>query len=113
MHDSAPGTTPQVIDEMVRRIVSSFAPEKVILFGSYARGEAGPDSAVDLLVILRGPLQKRGKRLAIRARLHGMGMAKDVVVVTPEEVEAHKDLAGSIVRPALLEGRVLYDRTAA
>jgi len=100
------------IDEMVRRIVASFSPEKVILFGSHARGEAGADSDIDLLVVLRGPLKRREKRLAIRTALHGMGTAKDVVVVTPEEVDAQKELAGSIVRPAFLEGRVLYDRTA-
>ena len=100
------------IEEMVRRIVASFAPERVILFGSHARGEAGPDSDIDLLVVLDGPLKRREKRVAIRTVLHGIGTAKDIVVVTPEEVNAQKDLPGSIVRPALLEGRVLYERPA-
>jgi predicted nucleotidyltransferase len=112
LNDAVKSSTDARIDEMVRRIVASFSPEKVILFGSHARGEAGADSDVDLLVVLSGPLKKREKRLAIRTALHGMGTAKDVVVVTPEEMNAQKDLAGSIVRPALLEGRVLYDRTA-
>ena len=112
MNDRVERTQGHQIDEMVRRIVTSFSPEKVILFGSHARGEAGADSDVDLLVVLSGPLKRREKRLAIRTALHGMGTAKDVVVVTPEEMDAQKDLAGSIVRPALLEGRVLYDRTA-
>jgi predicted nucleotidyltransferase len=74
--------------------------------------EAGADSDIDLLVVLSGPLKRREKRLAIRTALHGMGRAKDVVVVTPEEMDAQKDLAGSIVRPAFFEGRILYDRTA-
>jgi predicted nucleotidyltransferase len=97
---------------MVRRIVASFSPEKVILFGSHARNEARADSDVDLLVVLGGPVKRREQRVAIRAALHGMGTAKDIVVVTAEELVAQKDLAGSIVRPALLEGRVLHDRTA-
>jgi predicted nucleotidyltransferase len=112
LNDAVKSSTDARIDEMVRRIVASFSPEKVILFGSHARGEAGADSDVDLLVVLSGPLKRREKRLAIRTALHGMGTAKDVVVVTPEEMNTQKDLAGSIVRPAFLEGRVLYDRTA-
>ena len=112
MNDRVKCPTGAQIDEMVRRIVASFSPERVILFGSHARGEAGADSDVDLLVVLGGPLKRRETRLAIRTALHGMGTAKDIVVVTPEEMDAQKDLAGSIVRPALLEGRVLYDRRA-
>lgn len=112
MNDASDGSTGALIDEMVRRIVAAFSPERVILFGSHARGEAGVDSDVDLLVVLRGPLKRREQRLAIRGALHGMGTAKDIVVVTPEEFEAQKDLAGSIVRPAALEGLVLYARAA-
>ena len=98
------------IDEMVRRIVAQFAPDKIVLFGSYARGQAGPDSDVDLLVIKPVTGSRRAERVAIRAALRGMGVAKDIVLATPEEVEDSRGMAGTLVRPALREGKVLYER---
>jgi len=112
------GTSPEIaasaqekIQEMVRRIVERFHPEKIILFGSYARGTAGLDSDVDLLVVKSVVGPKQQERLNIRLALRGIGLAKDVIVVTPEEVERDKDLVGTIIRPALREGKVLYERT--
>jgi len=105
-----PEVVREKIEQMVRRIVVRFDPEKIILFGSHARGTAGRDSDVDLLVILRNPGSKRRKRLEIREILHGIGLAKDIVVATPEEVERERDLIGTIIRPAVHEGKVLYER---
>lgn len=101
-----------IIDEMVRRIVERFQPEKVILFGSYARGTAGPDSDVDLLVIMAVSGSKRAKMTEIYGSLSPMGLPKDIIVATPEEVERFRGIPGTIIRPALLEGKVLYERTA-
>jgi predicted nucleotidyltransferase len=100
------------IQEMVRRLVARFHPERIILFGSHARGEAGPDSDVDLLVVLSGPLSKKEQTIEVRLALRGVGVAKDVFLATPEEVEAHKDLPGTLVYPAMREGKVLYERAA-
>jgi len=100
------------VREMVRRIVERFGPEQIILFGSHARGTAGPDSDVDLLVVLRDPGSRRQKCLEIRVALHGMGIAKDVVVVTPEDIRRGRDLPGTLIRSALREGKVLYERAA-
>lgn len=99
------------IAEMVRRIVERFNPERIILFGSHARGTAGPDSDVDLLVVLHAD-SKRGLTTEIHRLLGGIGIAKDVIVVTPAEVERYRDIPGTIVWPALHEGKVLYDRAA-
>jgi len=96
------------IREMVRRIVEKFAPEKIVLFGSYARGDAGPDSDVDLLVVMPVPGSKWKKSVEIGVALHGMGIPKDVIVATPQEVERKKDVIGTIIRPALKEGRMVY-----
>jgi len=98
------------IQEMVQRIVAQFAPETIILFGSHARDNAGPDSDVDLLVIKPVTGSRRRERLAMRVALRGMGMAKDILLVTPEEVETYRELPGTIIRSALQEGRVLYER---
>lgn len=96
------------IEAMVQRIVRQFAPHQVILFGSHARGDARPDSDVDLLVVMPVEGSKREKQIEIRIALHDFHIPKDVVVVTPEEVARKKDVVGTIVRPALREGRVLY-----
>jgi uncharacterized protein len=98
------------IQEMQRRIVALFDPEKIVLFGSYARGGAGTDSDVDLLVVLRDVTARREKRLDIRTALHGVGVAKDIVVASPDEMERYRDVVGTIIRPALLHGKVLYER---
>ncbi len=100
----------KIIAQMVQRIVAEFDPQKIVLFGSFARGTAGPDSDVDLMVVMPVQGSRRQKRVAIRTALSGMGLAKDVIVVTPEEVERYRDLAGTLIRPALREGKVLYER---
>lgn len=97
------------IQEMVRRIVEGFDPEKIILFGSQARGDAGPDSDVDLLVIMDTDSKKQATR-EIRMALDAMGIPKDVAITTPDEFERLKDIAGTIAYPAHHEGRVLYER---
>ncbi len=100
------------IAEMVRRIATRFQPQKIILFGSYARGEAGPNSDVDLLVVMPPHGSKRERAVEIYGLLAGMGLAKDVIVVTPEEFEAYSDAPGTVIRTARQEGKVLYDRAA-
>ncbi len=99
-----------LIQEMVRRIVETWNPDKIILFGSYARGLAGPDSDVDLLVVLPLNGDRRTIRLGIRRALSGMGLSKDIVVATPQELERYRECPGTIIRAALGEGNVLYER---
>ena len=105
-------TVQRAIDEMVRRIVRRFRPEKIILFGSHARGDAGPDSDVDLLVVMRVRGSRRKKATEIELALAGLGVPKDLLLVTPEQVERDRDQLGTIIRPALREGKVLYERSA-
>jgi predicted nucleotidyltransferase len=100
------------IAEMVRRIVERFHPERIILFGSYARGMAGPDSDVDLLVVMQPQGSKRRRAVEIYGLLAGMGVPKDVIVVTPEEFEAYRDAPGTVIRTAWHEGKILHDRAA-
>ena len=96
------------IEEMVRRIVERFRPDQVVLFGSYARGEAGPDSDVDLLVVMPVSGSKREKSIEIALALHDIRVPKDIIVVTPDTVERQRDVVGTIVHPAIKEGKVLY-----
>lgn len=96
------------IRKMVRRIVRQFAPDKIILFGSHARGDAGPDSDVDLLVVMPVSGSTRQKAVEIGVALHDIRVPKDVIVTTPEEFEWRKDTIGTIEWPAWREGKVLY-----
>ena len=94
--------------EIVCRIVHVAAPERIILFGSAARGEAGPNSDLDLLVIKPGRYHRGRVTDAIYRSLIGVGEAVDIVVVTPEDVERYRDALGLVIAPALREGRVIY-----
>jgi predicted nucleotidyltransferase len=100
------------IAEMVRRIVERFHPERIILFGSHARGTAAPNSDVDLLVVMQPQGSKRRRAVEIHGLLAGMGIPKDVIVVTPEEFEAYRDAPGTVIRTAWQEGKILHDRAA-
>jgi predicted nucleotidyltransferase len=105
-----PAEVEETIQEMVRRIVEGFHPEKIILFGSRARGNAGPDSDVDLLVVMNTE-SGRQSDIEIRIALDAIGIPKDIIVITPDEFERRKNIVGSIAYPAHHEGRVLYDRS--
>jgi predicted nucleotidyltransferase len=100
-----------LIDRMVQRIVKRFHPDKIILFGSQARGDAGPDSDVDLLVVMPVEGSITEKRLEIRLALPDLLVPVDVVLTTPEDFAWRKDVVGTIEWPATREGKVLYART--
>ncbi|MBM3266564.1 MAG: nucleotidyltransferase domain-containing protein [Candidatus Sericytochromatia bacterium] len=100
----------EFLPAVVERIVRNFKPDRIILFGSFARGEAGPDSDLDLLVVLPEVHHRRDQAVAIRQALADLPVSKDVVVATAEEIERDRHRIGSIIGPALSEGRVLYER---
>jgi predicted nucleotidyltransferase len=99
------------IDEMVERIVRQFDPQRIILFGSHARGDAGPDSDVDLLIVMPVAGSAREKAIEIGVALHDIRLPKDLIVTTPEEFEWRKDTIGTIEWPAWHEGKTVYART--
>ena len=97
----------KVMDDIIRRIVKVAQPEKIILFGSSARGTASADSDIDVLVVKRC-VQRRDIAGKIYQELIGVGRAVDVVVVTPEDIERFRDSPGTVICPAIKEGRVIY-----
>lgn len=99
------------IRKMVNRIVRQFHPERIILFGSQARGDAGPDSDVDLLVVMHVNGSPLDKSVEIRVALHDIRVPKDIIVTTPEEFAWRQDVVGTIEYPAVKEGKVLYARS--
>ena len=96
------------LSEIIRRIVKVAAPEKIILFGSAARGEMGPNSDVDLLVIKRGRFHRGRLTEKIYMKLFGVGQAVDVIVVTAADVKRYGDCFALVIYPALREGKVVY-----
>jgi len=100
----------EIIEEMVRRVVEHFAPERVILFGSRATGEGGPDSDADLLVVMRCKVSPREQAVEIRRALADLPLPKDIIVVTPEYFSRYRDVVGTVVWPAVREGKSLYER---
>ena len=102
--------TDHILQNMTERIVQTFDPIRVVLFGSRARGEEHAGSDVDLLVVLPKVENKREVAIAIRRLLRDIPIAKDIVVTSPQEIARRGNLVGSVLRPALREGRVLYER---
>src|SRR5437868_2202776 len=99
---------PKILADVIRRVVAAAHPERIILFGSAARGEMGPDSDLDLLVVKRGKFDRRLLTNRIRRNLRGADSAVDLVIVTPEEVERYRNSFCLVVAPALAEGKTVY-----
>src|SRR5438093_12032179 len=99
-----------LLEEIIRRILAVSAPEQIILFGSYARGEPSPDSDLDLLVIERDVEAPRRESVRLRRALRGLLVPIDVIVATPQQIQRHRNTIGMIYGPAVREGRVLYER---
>ena len=101
-------TPMQLLDRVIARIVEVAQPDRIILFGSAARHAARPDSDLDLLVIKRGVPSRRQLAQTIYRALVGIPVPVDVIVVTPEDIEAYQDGVGTIIGPAVREGREVY-----
>ena len=99
------------LPEIVERIVERFDPLRVILFGSLARDELGYNSDIDLLVVLERVEDKHRATVELLRALKDLPVPKDVVVTTPEEIDRRGDLVGTFLRPALREGKLLYERS--
>ena len=101
-------TTGEWIPIVVERIVRDFHPLQIILFGSQARGEARPNSDIDLLVVLPTVSDKRRAAVEIMRVLRDLPVGVDVLVTTPGEIARRGQVVGTVLRPALREGKVLH-----
>ena len=101
-------TLSSITEEALARVLSVVRPERVILFGSWARGEAGPDSDLDLLVVTSFEGSRNEVGLALLKALVDLPVPKDVVVLRPEEWERKKRIPGTVAYPAFHEGVELY-----
>ena len=99
---------PQVLDDLVRRIVEVAHPRQIILFGSAARGDMGPNSDLDVLVVVPDETPRRQTTQTIYRHLIGLGAAVDVVVATESDLLQYGDNFSLVYYPALREGRAIY-----
>ncbi len=102
----------QVLHKAVKRLVERFEPDRIILFGSQARGTADDRSDVDLLVVCPATGRRRDLMVGMDRALGSLDIARDIVVLTPEEFERDRHIPGTVARPASLEGKVLHDSAA-
>jgi uncharacterized protein len=103
--------TPQKVQAAVDRIVETARPLRIILFGSYVRGQVHRNSDLDILVVADDPVENpRQESVRIRRALRGIGMPMDILVVADHRLRELADAPGLIYREALREGKVVYDR---
>ena len=109
MKEAVQPTNDPVLAEIIRRLVEAYKPLRIYLFGSKARGDAGPDSDYDLMVIVPddATLERRRSRLAYQV-LWGTGSAADVLVWPREAFDSRLPLRASLPATIQREGRLLY-----
>ncbi|MBI4965162.1 MAG: nucleotidyltransferase domain-containing protein [Desulfomonile tiedjei] len=104
----------EITANMVREIVKAVNPEKIVLFGSRARGDFHEGSDIDLLIVESEPFGEKRSRRKEMARLWkilaGFPISKDLLVYSRDEVEYWRDSLNNVVAKALREGKVLYER---
>ena len=102
-------TDERLIAEAGRRLAAATEDARVILFGSYARGDAGPSSDLDLLVIEPEAPTPRAESARLRRELRDLEVALDVIVVSAKQANELGAISGTIVNEALQTGRVLVE----
>ena len=99
---------PRTLDEIIRRVVEVAQPVRIVLFGAAARGEMTRHSDVDLLIVKDSP-DALELMVRIYRRLRGVGVPVDAIVVSPDDVARYRDSLALIIKPALREGRTVYE----
>ena len=99
-----------LIEEVVKRIVRSVQPEKIILFGSFAYGQPHKDSDLDILVVMESDLPRYKRSVPIYRALAGLLIPKDVLVYTPQEIEAWSTVPQAFITTVMREGQIIYEK---
>lgn len=101
----------QLLRHITDRIVQHFHPHRIVLFGSHARGDARPDSDVDLLVVMDSDKSFHQRGYEVGMLFADRDWPMDLIVLTPDEMRREREFLGGVVRTAEREGKILYDAT--
>ena len=104
----ATGVDPALLEEVIRRIVEVTQPDRIVLFGSAVRGRHDSFHDLDILVIKSDVPHRRQLAQQIHLNLFGIGLPVDIIVVTPEDIQAFRDREGTVIKPAIQEGIEIY-----
>lgn len=102
----------KTIDKLITYIRDLIDPQKIILFGSYAYGKPDKDSDIDFLIVkeIEKETQRKKIRNILRRQIPPLGVGKDFIIVSPQELESYKDIIGTVIYPAVHRGKVVYER---
>jgi predicted nucleotidyltransferase len=98
----------EIVENLIEQMVNAVHPLRIILFGSAARGEMGPDSDIDVMVVMPDGTHCANTARYLYQQMSGFGFPIDIVVATPNVLERHKDNIGLIYRSVLAEGKEVY-----
>jgi len=101
-------TDQENIQQLVKEIVQAVKPQKIILFGSFARKEAKPESDIDVLVVMKDGTHRRKTARHLYEVIHGVEKPFDILVSTPTFLEEHQNNIGLIYHRILEEGKLIY-----
>lgn len=103
-------TPATLLEQVTRTIVEQFHPKRIVLFGSHARGNAGPDSDLDVFIEMQTSRRPPERAIEVSAAFGLRPWPLDVVVYTPEEVQRLRGVGGTLLSVIEKEGKVLYEQ---
>jgi predicted nucleotidyltransferase len=98
----------RVIDQLIQQIVAAVHPLRIVLFGSAARGEMGPNSDFDVMVVMPNGTHRRKTAQTLYREVEGVSVPFDAIVATPEDLDRYSNSIGLVYRTVLEEGVVIY-----
>jgi predicted nucleotidyltransferase len=102
----------EALQDIVTRLVRAIDPDRIVLFGSRSRGESRPDSDFDLLIVKQSDEPPNRRVVAAYRALSGLGVPKDILWSTPEEIADWAAVPNYVTTRAIREGKLLYERPA-
>ena len=105
--------TPQKVQAIISKIIETSRPRKIIIFGSYVRGDMNRNSDLDVLVVTKEEVENpRKESVRIRRTLKGILMPMDILVVQEDHLEELSNIPGLIYREAVRNGKIVYESAA-
>ncbi|MDD1723602.1 MAG: nucleotidyltransferase domain-containing protein [Methanospirillum sp.] len=101
------------MNDIITRIVTAVNPDKIILFGSHAKGNPTRESDIDILVVMNSELPRHKRSIPLYRVLMDIPISKDIIVYTPEEIASWSGVSSAFITSAIQSGIILYDKNSA